>query len=139
MKTLKFISVLLIITLAFVSCKKDGDVEKNVKQTGWRMPVASDYECNSTYITKVSFKKGVIDKNTDTEVAAFCGNECRGWCKLDDEGVAYLIIYSNSFSGDAIEIKVYDSDKKRIYSKCSTFVFTADESLGSINDVIKCY
>jgi hypothetical protein len=139
MKTLKLISVLLITALALVSCKKDKEVEKNVKQTGWQAPVASDYECTLTYMTKVSFKKDVINKNPGTEVAAFCGNECRGWCKLDGEGVAYLTIYSNSFSGDAIEIKVYDSDKKRIYNKCNTFVFTADESLGSINDVIKCY
>jgi hypothetical protein len=136
MRIFKFIPVLLA-ALALFACKKE-NIEKNVKQTGWQAPVASDYEYNMSYATKVSFKKDVISQNTDTEVAAFCGNECRGWCKLDEDGIAYFLIYSNSFSGDAIEIKVYDSSKKRIYNNCNTFVFKANESFGSRNEVIHC-
>ncbi|MDR1974092.1 MAG: hypothetical protein LBQ31_05395 [Bacteroidales bacterium] len=138
MKALKFIPILLM-ALALFSCEKGKNIEKNVKQTGWKAPIAADYEYNMTYITKVSFKKDVINKNTNTEVAAFCGNECRGWCKLDGDGGAYLAIYSNSFSGEAIEIRVYDSEKKRIYSNCNTFVFESNGSAGSINEVIRCY
>jgi hypothetical protein len=134
----KFVFIMFALFSLF-SCKKDKDIEKNVKQTGWHAPVASDYEYNMTYVTKVSFKKDVINKNTNTEVAAFCGGECRGWCKLDGEGVAYLAIYSNIFSGEAIEIRVYDSEKKRVYGNRGTFVFTANESLGGMSEVIKCY
>ena len=137
MRAFKFISILLIM-LTLPACKKE-NVEKNVKQTGWQAPTPSDYEYNMTYITKVSFKKNVINKNINTEVAAFCGNECRGWCKLSDNGAAYLAIYGNSFEGDVIEIKVYDSDKKRIYSNCNTFIFKANDILGSKDEVIQCY
>jgi hypothetical protein len=134
--TKKFVSILLVAGFALSACEKD--VEKNVKETGWKMPVVYNYEYTMTYITKVSFKKNVINKNTSTEVAAFYGNECRGWCKLDGNGVAYLTIYSNVFNGETIEIKVYDSEKKRIYSNCKTFTFTGNESLGSIDEVIHC-
>jgi hypothetical protein len=113
-----------------------------VLQSGWVTPKASNYEYSMTFVTQLSFN-GVINTNTGTELAAFCGDECRGKVNLFFDAVlnahiCYLTIYSNTQSGETIKLKAFNLDKKNIYSKCSEFVFQSNAGLGAPSHILAC-
>jgi uncharacterized protein YjdB len=114
----------------------------NVTSTGWTAPAANSYEYSMTYVAQVAFR-GTLSTDTGTEVAAFVGNELRGYARLIHEPKlnAYLIhltVYSNSASNETVSLKAYNPSKQRIYDKCKEFVFHGDASLGSASEILNC-
>lgn len=69
------------------------------------------------------------------EIAAFCGDECRGVAEIIDAGkrqVGYLRIRSNIASGEVITFKVFIKDKQEEVNLDSDLVsFTANTTLGT--------
>jgi len=68
------------------------------------------------------------------EIAAFCGEECRGVGKLisatDGTQIIQMRIYSSSVNGETIRFKIYDITTKQEYSCDSTIVFMSDNVVG---------
>jgi uncharacterized protein YjdB len=113
-----------------------------VTSTGWSAPSPNRYEYSMTYVAQVAFR-GTLSTDVNTEVAAFVGNELRGYAKLVHEPklnvyLIYLIIYSNSAGNETVVLKAYNPAKQRIYENCKTFVFHGDQSLGSSSEILNC-
>jgi hypothetical protein len=114
----------------------------NVTSTGWSTPAIHSYEHSMTYVAQVAFRD-VLSEDANTEVAAFVGDECRGYAKLAYEPevnayLVYLVIYSNSAGGETVTLKAYNPLKERIYSDCKTFPFQGNTSLGSASEILNC-
>jgi uncharacterized protein YjdB len=114
----------------------------NVATTGWSAPDAKKYEYSMTYMAQVAFR-GTLSIDVNTEVAAFVGDELRGYAKLVHEPtmdmyLIYLIIYSNSAGNETVSLKAYNPTKQRIYENCKEFVFHGDTSLGAFSEVLNC-
>jgi hypothetical protein len=76
MKTINTITLISIIAI-LSACKKP----KTIEQTYWKAPIPESYEYTMIYITQVVFDEK-INSNTDSEIATFYGNDCRGCCKF---------------------------------------------------------
>jgi uncharacterized protein YjdB len=118
------------------------DATGDVAATGWSAPLQNGYEYSMTYVAQVAFR-GTLSTDVNTEVAAFVGNELRGYAKLVHEPklnvyLIHLIIYSNSAGNETVVLKAYNPAKQRIYENCKTFVFHGDQSLGSSTEVLNC-
>ena len=95
-----------------------------------------------TYVTQVAFQ-GVLSENTNTEVAAFVGNECRGYAKLVRDArlgvyLVHITLYSNSSSGETVVLKAYNPAKKRIYTNCKELTFQSNAGIGSASEILNC-
>jgi uncharacterized protein YjdB len=113
-----------------------------VTSTGWSAPSSNSYEYSMTYVAQVAFR-GILSTDVNTEVAAFVGDELRGYAKLiyEPKLEAYLInlvIYSNRASDETVILKAYNPAKERIYENCKEFIFHGDQSLGSSSEVLDC-
>ena len=102
----------------------------------------STYEYNMTYSSQIAFD-GIINKNTETIVGAFVGNECRGLAKLTHESainiyIFNLTIYSNDPLGEQVVIKAYNSEKKLLFKKCNLFQFESDDVKGNVDEILNC-
>jgi uncharacterized protein YjdB len=118
------------------------DEAGNVVATGWLAPQQNSYEYSMTYVAQVAFR-GTLSTDVNTEVAAFVGNELRGYAKLVHEPelnlyLIHLIIYSNRAGNETVVLKAYNPAKQRIYENCKTFIFHGDQSLGSSSEVLNC-
>jgi hypothetical protein len=123
------------------SCKKNNDTG-SVTATGWSAPNAQGYEYSMTYVAQVAFQ-GALSKDANTEVAAFAGDELRGYAKLAHEPsldvyLIHLIIYSNNAGNETVTLKAYNPSKRRIYEKCKELAFQGNSSLGSSSEVLSC-
>jgi hypothetical protein len=112
------------------------------QSTGWIAPTAANYEYSATYVTQIAFD-GDLSKSENTEVAAFVGDEIRGFGKLsyDSRLKVYLVhitVYSNTASGETISLKAYDTVTKTIYTNCTSFVFQSNAALGSSSEILDC-
>jgi uncharacterized protein YjdB len=112
-----------------------------VTSTGWSAPTAGNYEYLMTYVAQVAFR-GVVSTDTDVEVAAFVGDELRGFAKLvyDSRLNVYLVhltIYSNSAGGETVVLKAYNPQKRRIYEDVAEgFKFQGNASFGSASEIL---
>jgi uncharacterized protein YjdB len=114
----------------------------DVTSTGWSTPAVNSYEYSMTYVAQVAFRD-VLTTNTDVEVAAYVGNELRGYAKLvyDSRLNVYLVhltIYSNSAGNETVSLKAYNPQKQRIYENCKEFAFQGNTSLGSASEILNC-
>lgn len=78
---------------------------------------------------------GTIASNlSNYEIAAFCGNECRGVAKIQsavNKQYGYIRIRSNATEGETVTFKVYDKTKQKEFDvKDKTLPFKADTSVG---------
>ncbi|GHU86680.1 hypothetical protein FACS1894153_4120 [Bacteroidia bacterium] len=135
----KLLSLILVSAFAIflIACKKD-----KITKTNWIAPNYSMYEHSMSFVTQVSLSKKITN-NTNVEISAFCGEECRGWTKLvyDDDvqkTLCFLTIYSNIGRGEIIEIKVFDPIKGVIYNNATTLIFESNASMGTSDDVLTC-
>jgi uncharacterized protein YjdB len=118
------------------------DETGDVTSTGWSAPDAKKYEYSMTYMTQVAFR-GTLSTDVNTEVAAFVGNELRGYAKLVHEPrlnvyLVHLIIYSNSSGSETVILKAYNPEKQRIYENCKEFTFHGNTSLGLASEILNC-
>jgi hypothetical protein len=149
---MKKIKILILVIIAFfaLSCSdsnnepaiegKEGCSTGDVNQSGWVAPNPRDYEFSMTLISQVKFGDK-LSVNGNSQLAAFCGDECRGLANLTlDNGfdvyVCNLTIYSNTVSGEKITLRAYDADGKIIYDKAQEFTFQSNNPLGGITNVI---
>jgi hypothetical protein len=110
--------------------------------TGWSAPPVNRYEYSMTYVAQVAFR-GILSTDTNTEIAAFAGNECRGFAKLEYEPLlnvhlVHLTIYSNN-AGETITLKAWNPLNKLIYNNCRSFPFQSNAQLGSLPEILDCY
>lgn len=78
-------------------------------------------------------KAGTSITSSDYEVAAFCGEECRGISdvlNLGDATIGYIRVRSNVAKGDSIFFKVYDKTSKEESNIFETIVFKSDSLVG---------
>ena len=160
-RTIKIISdfLLTIILLAIIlilsnACSKNNDntsepepepepTEVTDEAPVWTLSSGQNsYEFNMTYSSQIAFND-ITSKNAETIVAAFVGNECRGFTKLTHESriniyIFNLTIYSNEPSGEDVVIKAYNPDQKKLYDQCTTFKFESDGSKGSVDEILNC-
>ena len=71
---------------------------------------AHDYEYDMTAYVALTDDGTAVTNYDGYEVAAFCGNECRGvtaWRTVEDHTYGYLRIRSNQNEGETITFKVY--------------------------------
>lgn len=127
MKTL-FIS-LMIVLLSPVCALRAQSVH-------WQCDV-HQYEFDMTvYVTL----KGMMELS-NYEIAAFCGEECRGIAELIDAGpsqVGYMRIRSNVTTGETITFRVYNKiSQKEIEVSPESISFSAGETLGQPSSPIQ--
>ena len=118
------------------------DEKGNVTQTGWTIPKVSDFEFTMTFVAQLSFD-GIVSEDTGAELAAFCGEECRGKANLVfdknfDAYICHLTIYSNVSSGETIRLKAFNPEKQFIYTQCADFPFKSNTGLGSPTYILLC-
>lgn len=133
--------VLLSLILSFPACGSDDD-EPDASTSTWVQPNAEDFEYTMTYISQVSIN-GVISQSEKTEIGAFSTDECRGKAFLKyekslDMHLCYLTIFSNTVSGEAITLKVFDGENKTVYENVLTLDFANNKTMGSADNVLNC-
>lgn len=100
-----------------------------------------DWSVNTSEFQYTMTATGVIILNstesTDVNdmVGAFVGDECRGaaqpvYIEALDRYVVFLMIFSNSASGETISFKVYNADQDAEHTLDFTADFVANKSLG---------
>ncbi|MDP8220545.1 MAG: T9SS type A sorting domain-containing protein [Candidatus Stygibacter frigidus] len=104
-----------------------------IEDTGWKVD-PHDYEYNAVIISQIFPEK---DYNAmDYELAAFCGDECRGIAEILDYtspfgGVFHsLMVYSNLQQGEELNFKLYDKVNGRIIAAEEKIAFNTDMVTG---------
>ncbi|MBR0243674.1 MAG: hypothetical protein IJQ38_03735 [Bacteroidaceae bacterium] len=99
-----------------------------------------DFEYDMTVIVSLELDEATITDLSNYEIAAFCGNECRGVVTAADilnaEGtqIGYLRVRSNKSSGETITFKVYDKTEQKelnVQNTKITFSNNATQGTGS--------
>ena len=95
-----------------------------------------DYQYDMTAYVDVTMDGVVISDYANYEVAAFCGEECRGVASIEEipnteKKYYYLRIRSNQNEGETISFKVYDKAKTKEYViTANTVAFSAQGMQG---------
>lgn len=105
---------------------------------------ASDFEYDMTVIVSLELDDATITSLSNYEIAAFCGDECRGVVSANDildtgtAQVGYLRVRSNSSSGENITFKVYDkTEQKEINVQDAKITFSSNATQGSASSPFK--
>ena len=105
------------------------------QETHWQCNIY-DFQYDMTAYLDVTVDGNVISDYSNYEVAAFCGEECRGIASLEEipnteKKYYYLRIRSNQNEGETISFKVYDKAKAKEYSIAArTVTFSAQSMQG---------
>ena len=89
------------------------------QETHWQCDPA-EYKYDMTAYVAIESYDATIADLSNYEIAAFCGNECRGVATIMTAGeiqIGYLRIRSNSASGEIITFKIYDKTKNRAHRR----------------------
>ena len=144
MKHYQIIIAILAVVVSFVSCGSSGDdeiptyVEPTYTQhqaPQWNNVVNAE-KPNEKYPTDLTAYIQLPDSikayasNAD-ELAAFCGDECRGDGTLMD-GVWCIRIWGKV--GDNITLKYYCATNKYMYHSTESIVLKDDEHLGTYDE-----
>ena len=95
-----------------------------------------DYQYDMTAYVDVTVDGVAVSDYDNYEVAAFCGEECRGVASVEEipnteKNYYYLRIRSNQNEGETISFKVYDREKSKEYSIAgNTVTFSAQSMQG---------
>lgn len=103
-----------------------------------------DFEYDMTVIVSLELDEATITDLSNYEIAAFCGNECRGVVTAADildtgtAQVGYLRVRSNSSSGENITFKVYDkTEQKELNVQNAKITFSSNATQGSASSPFK--
>ncbi|MBQ4525896.1 MAG: InlB B-repeat-containing protein [Bacteroidaceae bacterium] len=105
------------------------------QETHWQCNIY-DFQYDMTAYLDVTVDGNAISDYSNYEVAAFCGEECRGLASLEEipnteKKYYYLRIRSNQNEGETISFKVYDKAKAKEYSIAArTVTFSAQSMQG---------
>jgi len=93
------------------------------------------FQYSMTFTTLLKMQ-GNVSEDPDDAIAAFIGDECRGVARPSDSissqysNVAFLIVYSNTISGDTISFKLYDADEDTIIALPHRALFSPNADPG---------
>lgn len=103
-----------------------------------------DFQYDMTVIVSLELDEATITDLSNYEIAAFCGNECRGVVSANDildtgtAQVGYLRVRSNSSSGENITFKVYDkTEQKELNVQNAKITFSSNATQGSASSPFK--
>ena len=145
MKHYQIIIAILAVAVSFVSCGSSGDDEVPTYQEPnytqhekpqWNNAVeevkpGEKYPTDLTAYIQLPGSISAYSSNAD-ELAAFCGDECRGSGTLVDN-VWCIRIWGNV--GDNITLRFYCYEPNRyMYHSIETIVLKDDEHLGTFDD-----
>ena len=103
------------------------------QETHWQCNIY-DFQYDMTAYLDVTVDGNAISDYSNYEVAAFCGEECRGLASLEEipnteKKYYYLRIRSNQNEGETISFKVYDKAKAKEYSIAAKNVTFSAQSM----------
>ncbi|MFN4254123.1 MAG: LamG-like jellyroll fold domain-containing protein [Saprospiraceae bacterium] len=105
------------------------------KNPAWQVNAGDwDYSMNLTVQLDM---EGTLTDDIEDIVAAYVGGEVRGVAKVEhvpavDKYIAFLTVYSNEFSGETVEFRIWDASECLLYGEIlETFTFEADGLEGS--------
>lgn len=117
----KFLSILVIVSVSVSAWAQIPHWQYN----------PHDFEYDMTAYVSLKYYPNL----SNYEIAAFCGEECRGVAEImdaDKRQVGYLRIRSNASSGEAITFKVFIKDRQEEVNLDSDPVsFAANTTLGT--------
>ena len=103
-----------------------------------------DFQYDMTVIVSLELDEATITDLSNYEIAAFCGNECRGVVSANDildtgtAQVGYLRVRSNSSSGENITFKVYNkSEQKELNVQNAKVTFSNNATQGTPSSPFK--
>jgi len=103
-----------------------------------------DFQYDMTVIVSLELDEATITDLSNYEIAAFCGNECRGVVSAADildtgtAQIGYLRVRSNSSSGENITFKVYDkAEQKELNVQNTKITFSNNATQGSASSPFK--
>lgn len=103
-----------------------------------------DFQYDMTVIVSLELDEATITDLSNYEIAAFCGNECRGVVSANDildtgtTQVGYLRVRSNSSSGENITFKVYNkSEQKELNVQNTKITFSNNATQGAPSSPFK--
>lgn len=111
------------------------DARVNCPAPDWTVrPSAYSYSMNMSLQLNI---EGSLSADREDCVAAFIDGECRGVAKVRylpalQKWMAFLTVYSNNFSGEAIELRIWDASACLVYGNLiETFTFESEDLVGS--------
>ena len=134
MKTKFKIFILLLLCLIMSGVSQAQAPHWQCNPYGWQYDMTA-------YVTVLN-KSNPVSQLTDYEIAAFCGDECRGVATVQtaekdgNEAVyGYLRIRSNQQSGETITFRIYDRQADREFDVENTsLIFQSQEVVGLPSD-----
>lgn len=96
----------------------------------------SDYEYDMTMYLNLQIDGQMVVNHDGYEIAAFCGDECRGVATVEKiDGIAdatyyYLRVRSNQATGDNFSIKGYEKDSKKEFDIDGSVEFVSQSVIG---------
>lgn len=105
-------------------------------QSGWSVNPA-DYQYNMT-LTASALIDCQTSLGANDELGVFDGNVCRGHINfgttVDNQQLAYLVIYSNTSSGETLSLKIYKDSNGAVIDLLESISFVENASIGSANN-----
>ena len=128
MKKLNILGCFILLLLVSHAARAQNKSGWSCSETGWQYDM--------TVFAVVAYSNGSpVEEQSNYEVAAFVGDECRGVADIWTAGtskVFYLRVHSNTTSGENITFKVFDKTENS-ESSLITFdavTFTNDATIG---------
>ena len=100
--------------------------------SGWTVD-EHDYQHQMSVYAKLVTDGNDVTDYSNYEVAAFVGEECRGFATVNSQGGytwLWMFVRSNSASGETVSFKVYDKTTKEEFKIAETIDFVADGQIG---------
>lgn len=105
-------------------------------QSNWSINPA-DYQYSMT-LTASALIDCQYSLGANDELGVFEGNTCRGFINfgtsVNNQQLAYLVIYSNLSSGEILNLKIYRDSDGAVIDLLESIVFEENASLGSANN-----
>jgi len=113
----------------------DQSAEIAEAEPGWSIDHRA-YQYNMTVAAVLNIEGDECRSDNDL-IAAFVDGECRGMAQpiylaAMDRYVAFLMIHSNSVSGETVEFQAFVPGARTVYNVAEAITYEADGSVGSI-------
>lgn len=123
----KILSILVILT----------GISTSIAQPNWAVD-ARNFSFTLTCVCQVNVD-GKITKDTGDMLAAFVGSECRGVGKINEEGLCFFTVYSNTAKGERISLKYWSNRQQKVIEMPQTLAFKENASYGEISSPMVFY
>ena len=124
-KIRKLVCLACMLAMAMVTYAQES-------KSGWSVD-EHDYQHQMSVYAKLVTDGNDVTDYSNYEVAAFVGEECRGFATVNSQGGytwLWMFVRSNSASGETVSFKVYDKTTKEEFKIAETIDFVADGQIG---------